>query len=208
MYPCHSQIMAMAAIVFFAEVPEQQRHYDPVLDSLYLMASSRFRLYLFFQRSFAVSILCPFFNPEAPFDGIPLYMVYPEAAPTQPSPPASMEFDSIEASSSFSSAPSSGGSGHLLSGPRTSGILANDFHTPSWISTVCRTFWKTNRLLYGLASVPFIEWPSFEAMCYLGHRHRCRFLLPSHILIGVPAWTLLSYKVYVNYSLQLPLVHV
>ena len=101
-YTCHSQTTTMAAIVIFVKVFEWQWHYDPVLDFLYLMASSCFRLYIFFYCSFVVSVLWPFFDPEAPFNGIPLFMAYSAAASPQPSHPASIESDPSKVSSSSS----------------------------------------------------------------------------------------------------------
>ena len=87
MYPCHSQMTVMTAMVFFAEIPEWQWHYDPALDSLFLTATSRMWLYIFFQRAFIVSVLSPFFDPKAPFDGIPLYMAHLVVIPPQMAPP-------------------------------------------------------------------------------------------------------------------------
>ena len=71
----------MAAIFFFAEVPKWQWHYDHALDSLYLIATSRVRLYVFFQRAFAASLVSPLFDLAAPFLGVPLYMAHPDPVP-------------------------------------------------------------------------------------------------------------------------------
>ena len=44
----------------------------------------------------------------------------------------------------------------------------------------------------GLVSFPCIRQPSFETMCYMGHKHRCRFSFALMYLIGVLIWTFLS----------------
>ena len=129
-YPCHSQTTAMAAIAFFAKVPKWQWHYNPALDSLYLTATSRVCLYIFFYLPFAVSVLSQFFDPEAHFDRIPLYMAHPAALSPQPLPPASMETNPSQASASSSSSSAFGGSGHSPDDPGPSSITANGFFSP------------------------------------------------------------------------------
>ena len=85
---------------------------------LYLIATFRVCLYVLFQRAFAAPIYGPFFDPAAPFMGVPLYMAHPDpitphqarppAAPPPPVHPESSKSDPLEmtcSSSSSSSAP-------------------------------------------------------------------------------------------------------
>ena len=126
--PCHSQMIVMAALVFFAKIPKWQWHYDHVLGSLYLMATSRIHLYTFFQLSFVKSVFSSIFDPEAPFDGVPLFMAHPAGAPLQPFPPASLEIDPSEVSASTSSssfAPT--GDRSSPGGLRVADIMVNGF---------------------------------------------------------------------------------
>ena len=76
-------------IILFAELPELQFHYDPVIDSLYITATCRFRLYFFFSHDFAIPLFSPLFDPATPFLAIPLHMAHPAAPPIPPpaSPP-------------------------------------------------------------------------------------------------------------------------
>ena len=46
MCPCHPQAAVMVAMIFFAEMPEWQWHYDHAMDSLYLTVTSRVCLYV------------------------------------------------------------------------------------------------------------------------------------------------------------------
>ena len=85
---CHSQTIAMAAIVLFTEMLECHWHYDYALDSLYFTATSRVHLYVFFQYAFAVPIFSPFFDLVAPFLGIPLYLAYSATVPPYMAQPA------------------------------------------------------------------------------------------------------------------------
>ena len=106
MYLCHSHTVVMAAMTFFTKIPEWQWHYDPTLDSLYMTSTSHIRLYIFFQRAFAVPIFKPLFDPMASFQVITLYMAHPAAvathmaqltaAPSQPAPPLPLESDPSE----------------------------------------------------------------------------------------------------------------
>ena len=123
----------MEAIVFFTKILEWQWHYNLVLDSQYLAASSCFPLYIFFQCLFVMSILSPFSDPEVPFDGIPLYMAHPVTAPPPPLSLVSKESDPSEMSSSSSSTLGSRGSGHPLGGPKVLGIWRMAFSPLSWI---------------------------------------------------------------------------
>ena len=119
----------MASVVVYLEAPNWQWHYDHAMNSMYLMGQVQVRLYVFFQHSFAVSILSPFFNPKASFDGIPLYMAHPVFASPPPSPSVSMETDPSKASSSFLDSTSSD-SGHPSGSPGAAGIMENSFYTP------------------------------------------------------------------------------
>ena len=121
---CHFQTIVMAALVFFIELPKWQWHYDHALDSLYLTATSRIHLYIFFQCSFTEPILSLMFDLEAPVDGVLLFIAHLIGAPLQPSP----KTDPSEASASTSSSssalkgdrPSPGGLG-------AASIMANGF---------------------------------------------------------------------------------
>ena len=124
----HSQMIPMAVLVFFAEIPEWQWNYDYVLDSLYLTATSRMCLYIFFERSFSESVLSLMFEPKAPFDGVPLFMAHPAGAPLQPFPPASPETDPSEAGTSTCSSSSAPGDDRpSLGGLGAIGVMANGF---------------------------------------------------------------------------------
>ena len=84
--------MDTTATLFF-EIPEMQLHYDPMYDSLYIVGSCHFRLYLFSNRNFAAPLFYPAFDLAAPYFAIPLHVAHPApppapAAPTAP-PPAS-----------------------------------------------------------------------------------------------------------------------
>ena len=86
MYPCHSQMAGIAAtIIFYAKVPEWQWHYDMALDSLYLMATARFCLYVFFHCAFATPVHSPLFDLVFPYLAIPIHLTHPPA----PAPPPS-----------------------------------------------------------------------------------------------------------------------
>ena len=88
------------------------------------------KLCIFFQRSFLVSILSPFFNPEAPLDEIPLYMVHSvfTPPPPPPSPSTSMEIDPFELWSS-SSASTPEDNRHSRGSLEVAGVMENDFYT-------------------------------------------------------------------------------
>ena len=93
------------------------------------MGQAQVRLYTFFQHSFAESILSPFFDLEAPFDGIPLYMAHLVFASPPPCPLASMETNPSEVSSSFwASTPSV--SKHPSDNPGAADIMENGFYIP------------------------------------------------------------------------------
>ena len=102
----------------FLEIPDLHLHYDPMYDSLYIVGSCHFRLYLFSNRDFAAPLFHPAFDPAAPYFGIPLHVAHPAsliapAAPAVPIPasplqavpdvPLSPESDPSEASGSSSS---------------------------------------------------------------------------------------------------------
>ena len=100
----------VATIIFYAEVPEWQWHYDMALDSLYLMATARFRLYVFFHHSFATPIHSPLFDPAFPYLAIPVHLTHPPAPappppqPVQQVPPESDPSEEMDSSSSSSGA--------------------------------------------------------------------------------------------------------
>ena len=101
------------------------------------MVTSCVHLYIFLQHPFAISILSPFFDPEASFDGVPLYMAHPDAVPpqmahptvvpSQLSPPASPESDPLKASTSTSSSSTLGDGEHPPGGLETANIM--EFHS-------------------------------------------------------------------------------
>ena len=66
-----------ATIVFYAEVLEWQWHYNLALDSVYLMTTARFHLYVFFHRAFVVPLYSPLFDLTTPYLVVPLYMAHP-----------------------------------------------------------------------------------------------------------------------------------
>ena len=76
-----------ATIIFYVGVPEWQWHYDMALDSLYLMATARFCLYVFFHRAFATPVHSPLFDPAFPYLAILVHFMHPPApAPPPPQP--------------------------------------------------------------------------------------------------------------------------
>ena len=99
----------------FLEIPDIHLHYDPMYDSLYIVGSCHFCLYLFSNRDFAAPLFHLTFDPAAPYFAISLHVAHPAplpapAAPLPASPlqavpdfPLSPESDSSEASSSSSS---------------------------------------------------------------------------------------------------------
>ena len=99
----------------FIEILDMKLHYDPMFDSLYIVGSCHFRLYLFSNRNFATPLFHPAFDPTALYFAIPLHVAHPApplapTAPPQVSPsqvvldiPLSPESDPSEASSSSSS---------------------------------------------------------------------------------------------------------
>ena len=157
-------MIAMVVMAFFVEVPKWHWYYIPALESLYLIVTSHIRLYIFFQCPFAVSVLSPFFDPEAPFEGIPLYMAHSAAASPQPTPLAAMEVDPSETSASSPSSSASGGSGHSPSDPRLSGIMVNGFLSPSprRIRGIMKDLLGDCLVSVGLDDASCTKWPSFE----------------------------------------------
>ena len=73
MYPCHSQTVVMVAMTILIDVPKWQWYYNPALDSLLLLATSRIRLYIFFQHVLTISVLSPFLTLRLHLTG-PHYM--------------------------------------------------------------------------------------------------------------------------------------
>ena len=64
-----------------------QLHYDPAFDSLYIVGSCHFRLYLFSNRNFVVPLFYSAFDPVAPYLAIPLHVVHPAPPPATAAPP-------------------------------------------------------------------------------------------------------------------------
>ena len=78
--------MDTTATLFF-EIPEMQLHYDPMYDSLYIVGSCHFRLYLFSNRNFAAPLFHPAFDPIALYFVIPLHVAHPAPSPIPAAPP-------------------------------------------------------------------------------------------------------------------------
>ena len=77
--------MVMAATaIHFAELLKLQFHYDSMIDSLYITATCRFRLYFFFRCDVAVPLFSPLFDLITPFLATPMYMAHPAAPPVSP----------------------------------------------------------------------------------------------------------------------------
>ena len=92
----------MASTVIFLDVLEWTWHYDPTLDSLVLVAHSSFRLYIFFNCPFSISVVSWHFDPCHSFTDLGLYLTRPPYFP-EPTPFASsMETDPSEGSSPHS----------------------------------------------------------------------------------------------------------
>ena len=87
---------------------------------------------IFFRCPFTVYVLNEHFDPEAPFDDVPLCMAHLVFAPPHSSPLSTMESDPSKVSSSSASAALFGGGQVvlelLLGGTRPTGILENNFH--------------------------------------------------------------------------------
>ena len=123
--------MDLAVIaILFVELSELQFHYDLVIDSLYITATYRFRLYFFFHRDFTVSLFSPLFDLATPFLAILLYMAHPAAPPVSPpaSPPQlapslSSDGDPLEIADSPSSSSSAPNDDYALADPG----MANGF---------------------------------------------------------------------------------
>ena len=71
----------------FIEIPDIELHYDPMYDSLYIVGSRHFHLYLFSNKNFAAPLFHPAFDPPAPYFAIPLHVAHP-ALPLAPAAPA------------------------------------------------------------------------------------------------------------------------
>ena len=67
--------------ILFIELPNLQFHIDPMIDSVYITGTCRFRLYFFFHRDFAVPLFHLLFGPTVPFIVIPLHMAQPAPPP-------------------------------------------------------------------------------------------------------------------------------
>ena len=128
--------------MLFLEIPDMQLHYDPMFDSLYIVGSCHFRLYLFSNRNFAAPLFHLAFDPVVSYFAIPLHVAHlaPPPAPAMPAAPAapppasppqvvpdislSPESDPSEA---FSSSSSSSGSDAVYS--PTGPSMANGYLT-------------------------------------------------------------------------------
>ena len=77
-----------ATTVLFIELPEMQLHYDPMFDSLYIVGSCRFRLYLFSHRDFGIPLFHPAFDPSVPYFVMPLHVAHPAPPPPLAAPVA------------------------------------------------------------------------------------------------------------------------
>ena len=71
--------------VLFIELPDIQLHYNPMFDSLYIVGSCHFRLYLFSHWNFSIPLFHPVFDPSVPYFAMPLHMAHP--APQPPAAP-------------------------------------------------------------------------------------------------------------------------
>ena len=90
-FPRHSQTLVMVAMAaLFIELPEMQLHYDPMFDSLYIVGSCRFRLYLFSHRDFGIPLFHPAFDPSVPYFAMPLHVAHPTPPPPPIAPAASV----------------------------------------------------------------------------------------------------------------------
>ena len=137
MCPCHPQAAVMVAMIFFAEMPEWQWHYDHAMDSLYLTVTSRVCLYIFFQLAFAVPVFSLLFDPAALFLGVLLYMAHPGPVPPhQAHPPfvapqyvpqESSESDPSKMMDSSSSSSLAPDNGYTPSDPGSASLMANGF---------------------------------------------------------------------------------
>ena len=76
-----------AIIIFYVEVPEWQWHYDMALNSLYLIATTNFRLYIFFHKAFAAPVHSPLFDLTFPYLAVPVHLAHPPAPAPAPPPP-------------------------------------------------------------------------------------------------------------------------
>ena len=75
----------MASITIFLETSDWTWHHDLALDLVCLLGHVAIRMYIFFNNPFAVIVLSPQFDPEFPFNGVPLHVGHPPFP--SPSPP-------------------------------------------------------------------------------------------------------------------------
>ena len=73
----------------FVEIPDLELHYDPMYNSLYIVGSCHFRLYLLSNRDFNAPLFHPTFDLAAPYFVIPLHVAHlaPPLAPAAPTAP-------------------------------------------------------------------------------------------------------------------------
>ena len=86
----------------FVEIPDLELHYDPMYDSLYIVGSCHFRLYLFSNRDFVAPLFHPTFDLAAPYFAIPLRVVNPVPPPAPAGPAALLPVSPLQAVSDFS----------------------------------------------------------------------------------------------------------
>ena len=80
--------MMETTALLFIELPKMQLHYDQMFDSLYIVGSCHFRLYLFSHRDFSIPLLHPAFDPLVPYFVMPLDVAHPAPPPPPPAPTA------------------------------------------------------------------------------------------------------------------------
>ena len=112
----------MASIVIFLKTPDWTWHHDPV----YLLGHATVRMYIFFSRP----VLSLQFDPEFPFNGVPLHVAYLPYPSPSPPPSPSTETDPSEDNSSSSSS----GGDQVVPELAQEGFPAmeNGFYTPWW----------------------------------------------------------------------------
>ena len=109
----------------FLEIPDIHLHYDPLYDSLYIVGSCHFRLYLFSNRDFAAPLFHPTFGPAAPYFAILLHVAHPAPPPAPVAPAAPLPASPLQAVPDFPLSPESNpseasGSSSSSSGPSAS----------------------------------------------------------------------------------------
>ena len=156
-------MMGMAAtIIFYAKVSEWQWHYNLALDSLYVMATTRFCLYVFFHRPLVVPLFSPLFDSTTLYLAVLVYMAHPPAPP----PPQPVHQGSSESDPANDYAPADSSS-------FSSRAPDDDYALPT-------PAWRIDPLvgvrlveLIAPADHSYTKWPSFGT---LGHRSHFLFV--------------------------------